>query len=339
MTPRPARVYTDGPLAGLEAWPVAIPMRIRYRQLTERRALLLRGPAGWGEFSPFSGYGDRTSARWLNSALESALTTLPAPRRRRIPVNVTIPPVDPDRAKRMVETSGCRTAKVKVAESGQDFGADLERVAAVREALGDDGFLRIDVNGAWGVEEAVSHLRRLEEFDLQYVEQPCATLAELARLRPRTAVPIAADEAVRLGASPAEIRDCGGVDMVVLKVQPMGGVARMLDWASRTGLPVIPSSALETSVGLAAGLAAAAALPELPYACGLATASLLAADVVRQPLLPTNGEILNRRPSPVPELLHRWTPNKDTVSAMIARLERVANLLGVDPTGIPKRHS
>ena len=164
---------------------------------------------------------------------------------------------------------------MKVAEVGQDFSADLARVEAVREALGDDGFLRIDVNGAWGVEEAERRLRRLEEFDLQYVEQPCATLAELARLRPRVNTPIAADESVRSGASPEEIRACGGVDVVVLKVQPMGGVGRMLDWAGRSGLAVIPSSALETSVGLATGLAAAAALPELPYACGLATASLL----------------------------------------------------------------
>jgi O-succinylbenzoate synthase len=327
MTPQPAQVYSVGPLAGLEAWPVAIPMKIAYRRLGERQAVLLRGPAGWGEFSPFLEYDDRTAARWLTAALESARIPPPSPKRQTIPVNVTVPPVDADRAHRMVKESGCLTAKVKVAEVGQDFTADLERVAAVREALGDNGFLRIDVNGVWGVEEAERRLRQLEEFDLQYVEQPCATLAELAQLRPRTTVPIAADESVRTGASPEAIRDCGGVDMVVLKVQPMGGVSRMLDWAARTGMPVIPSSALETSVGLATGLAAAAALPELSHACGLATASLLAADVVRHPLLPTGGEILLRRPSPALGLLDKWRPNRETVCSMIARLERVATLL------------
>ncbi len=327
MTPPPHRVFTDGSLAGLSAWVVVIPMTLRYRRLKERRAVLLRGPAGWGEFSPFDEYDDRTAARWLAAARESAVHSLPSPIRDRIPVNVTVPPIEARRAKQLVKASACRTAKVKVAEAGQDFSADLTRVAAVREALGDSGFLRIDVNGAWGVDEAETHLRRLEEFDLQYVEQPCATLAELAELRPRTRIPIAADESIRSGASPEQIIDSGGVDMLVMKVQPMGGVARMLEWASRTGLAVIPSSALETSVGLAAGLAAAAALPELPYACGLATVSLLAGDVVRRPLVPDRGEITLRRPPPAPELLERWRPRKEVASSMIARLERAAALL------------
>ena len=327
MTPRPHRVYHRGPLAGLEAWAVAIPMALRYRRLQERRAVLLRGPAGWGEFSPFEEYRDPIAARWLASGLESARHPLPLPRRDRIPVNVTVPPIEPEPAKRLVAASGCRTAKVKVAEEGQSFMDDVARVAAVREALGDRGFLRIDVNGAWGVEEASNRLRILEEFNLQYVEQPCATLRELAELRPRTPIPIAADESIRSGATPEEVLDSGGVDMLVMKVQPMGGVTRMLDWAWRTGLPVIPSSALETSVGLATGLAAAAALPELPYACGLATASLLAADVVRRPLAAEDGEMRLDRPFPAPELLERWQPEEEVTSHMIARLERVAELL------------
>lgn len=324
MTPPPDRVFTDGPMAGLEAWAVSIPMALRYRRLRERRAVLLRGPAGWGEFSPFEEYDDPTAARWLASALESAREELPAPRRNRIPVNVTVPPVGAERARLLVEGSGCRTAKVKVAEPGQDFRADLDRVAAVREALGDSGFLRIDVNGAWEVDEAEACLRRLEQFDLQYVEQPCPTLAELAALKRRTPIPIAADESIRAGASPEQVVDSGGVDVVVMKVQPMGGVARLLDWASRTGLPVIPSSALETSVGLSAGLAAAAALPELPYACGLATAPLLAGDVVRRPLFPDRGEMSLRRPAPAPELLERWRPGEGDATGMMARIERVA---------------
>ena len=327
MTPPPDRVFTDGPLAGLEAWAVSIPMALRYRRLSERRAVLLRGPAGWGEFSPFEEYDDPTAARWLASALESAREDLPPPRRNRIPVNVTVPPISAERARYLVERSGCRTAKVKVAEPGQDFSADLDRVTAVREALGDGGLLRIDVNGAWGLEEAEARLRRLEEFDLQYVEQPCATLSELAALRHRTPVPIAADESIRAGASPEQIAASRGVDVVVMKAQPMGGVAAMLDWASRTGLPVVPSSALETSVGLSVGLAAAAALPELPYACGLATAPLLVGDVVRRPLSPDRGEIPLRRPAPAPELLKRWRPDQKISAAMITRLMTAATLL------------
>lgn len=324
MTPPPDRVFTDGPLAGLEAWAVAIPMALRYRRLQDRRAVLLRGPAGWGEFSPFDEYDDPTSARWLAAALESATQPLPAPVRDRIPVNVTVPPVPAGQAKRLVGDSGCRTAKVKVAEAGQDFTEDVARVAAVREALGESGFLRVDVNGVWGVDEAEACLQRLREFDLQYAEQPCATLSELAELRRRTGIPVAVDESIRSGASPEQIVSSQAADLLVMKVQPMGGVARMLEWASRTGLPVVPSSALETSVGLAAGLAAAAALPDLPYACGLATSSLLAGDVVRSPLLADRGEISLRRPTPDPELLQKWRPAEEVASGMIARLQRVA---------------
>lgn len=327
MTPPPDRVFTDGPLAGLEAWVVAIPMEVRYRRLTERRAVLLRGPAGWGEFSPFEEYSDPVAARWLAAALEAAVHPGPAPVRDRIPVNVTVPPVPAPQAARMVRDSGCGTAKVKVAESGQDFSHDVSRVAAVREALGEGGFLRVDVNGAWEVDEAETRLGRLEEFDLQYAEQPCATLSELAELRRRTKVPIAADESIRSGATPEQVATSGAADVLVMKVQPMGGVRRLLEWASRTGLAVVPSSALETSVGLAAGLAAAASLPELPYACGLATSSLLAGDVVRRPLAPVGGEIRLRRPAPAPELLERWRPPEHVASSMIARTERSAALL------------
>ena len=324
MTAPPHRVFRRGPLAGLSAWAVEIPMALQYRRLKERRAVLLQGPAGWGEFSPFDEYSAQTAGRWLGSALEAATQTMPPPKRHGIPVNVTVPPIKPREAKRLVENSGCGTAKVKVAENGQEFADDLARVAAVREALGDAGFLRIDVNGAWGVDEAESHLRSLQQFDLQYVEQPCATLEELARLRTRTSIPIAADESIRGGASPEQILESAGVDILVMKVQPMGGVRRMLDWVSRTGLPVVASSALETSVGLGIGLAAAAALPELPYACGLATASLLGGDVVSQPVLPVNGHMELRRPVPSPELLERWRPTPQIAAHLMARTEQAA---------------
>ena len=327
MTPPPDRAFTRGPLAGLSAWTVAIPMALRYRRLRERRAVLLRGPAGWGEFSPFDEYDDTTAARWLASARESAVKQLPPPRRDRIPVNVTVPPIGAEQARRLVANSGCHTAKVKVAEAGQHFSADVARVAAVREALGDSGFLRIDVNGAWGVDEAEACLGRLAQFDLQYVEQPCATLLELAELRPRTNVPIAADESIRSGASPEEIVDSGAVDMLVMKGAAHGRRC------PNAGLGIARRSCSDSLLGIGdlcgpgLGTCAAAALPELPYACGLATVSLLAGDVVRHPLAPDQGKITLRRPTPAPELLERWRPKEKVASIMIARLERVAAVL------------
>src|SRR6202167_6295282 len=168
-------------LAGLRAF--AIPMPVRFRGITVREGALVEGPAGWGEFSPFAEYGPAESARWLASAIESATTRWPAPVRGSVPVNVTVPAVGPERAYEIVAGSGCRTAKVKVAERGQDEGEDVERVAAVRDALGPDGRIRVDANGGWPVEQAVRMLRRLDRYSLEYAEQPCATLDELAQLR------------------------------------------------------------------------------------------------------------------------------------------------------------
>ncbi len=291
-------------LAGLRAF--AIPMTTKFRGITVREGALIEGPAGWGEFSPFAEYGPRESARWLASALESAAGTWPAPVRDRIPVNVTVPAVGPEQAAGIVARSGCRTAKVKVAEPGQSEADDIERVEAVRDALGPDGRIRVDANGGWQVAQAARMLRRLARFGLEYVEQPCATLDELAELRRRTGVPVAADESVRRAGDPLRVRAAGAADIVVLKVQPLGGVRAALRVAEACGLPVVVSSAVDTSVGLAAGVALAAALPELRYACGLATMSLLAGDVTADPLLPERGELPVRRPAADPARLARW---------------------------------
>ncbi len=285
-------------LAGLRAF--AIPMPVKFRGVTVREGALIEGPAGWGEFSPFAEYGPRECARWLASALESAAGTWPAPVRDRIPVNVTVPAIGPEQATRIVAASGCRTAKVKVAERGQTEAADIERVEAVRDALGPSGRIRVDANGGWDVRQAARMLRRLAGFGLEYAEQPCATLDELAELRRVVDVPIAADESIRRADDPLRVRAAGAADIVVLKVQPLGGVRTALRVAEACGLPVVVSSAVDTSVGLAAGVALAAALPELPYACGLATMSLLAGDVTADPLVPEAGKLAVRRP-PVDE--------------------------------------
>ncbi|MEJ7774383.1 MAG: o-succinylbenzoate synthase [Nocardioidaceae bacterium] len=270
----------------------SVPMSIRFRRIEHREGVLVHGPAGIGEFSPFWDYGVEESASWLAAAFEAADEISPPPVRDLVPVNCTVPAVDAERATAIVTAPhGCRTAKVKVAEPGQTLEDDVARVAAVRAALGAAGRIRVDANGAWSVDEAVLALRELASYDLEYAEQPTASVEELAEVRRRVDVPIAADESIRRAQDPVRVKRCGAADIAVLKVQPLGGVRACLRLAEQIDMPVVVSSALETSVGIAAGVRLAAALPELPYACGLATASMLRADVVADSLVPVAGAI------------------------------------------------
>ncbi|MER7499121.1 o-succinylbenzoate synthase [Nonomuraea pusilla] len=284
-----------------------IPMSTRFRGQTVREGVLLRGPAGWGEFSPFPEYGPRECARWLACAREAAFEGWPEPVRDSVPVNATVPAVGPERAHAIVTASGCATAKVKVAEPGQTLDDDLARVEAVRDALGPSGRLRVDANGAWDVDEAVRRLKLLDRFELEYAEQPCATLDELAAVRRACDVPVAADESIRRAEDPLRVRAAEAADIAVVKVQPLGGVRAALRVVEACGLPAVVSSAVETSVGLAAGLALAAALPSLPYACGLGTLALLTGDVVDDPLVPVDGRLAVRRPPVDPARLAEYT--------------------------------
>ncbi|WP_175007748.1 MULTISPECIES: o-succinylbenzoate synthase [unclassified Cellulosimicrobium] len=310
----------------------------RFRGLDARDGVLLRGDAGWGEFSPFWDYDDAESAAWLRAAREAADDGWPAPVRDRVPVNVTVPAVGPDRARELVTASGgCRTAKVKVAQRGPDgalepLDAEVARLEAVRDALGPGGRVRVDANGAWDPDEA---LRRLPHLDraaggLEYVEQPCPDVAGLAAVRRGqrgdTAVPVAADESIRRAEDPLAVVRADAADVVVLKVQPLGGVRACLDLAEQVRLPVVVSSALESSVGIAAGVALAAALPALPYACGLATVNLFAADVVAEPLVPVDGALPVARPAPSAAALAATAPDAGTDRRWRARLDRVAGL-------------
>ena len=279
----------------------SVPMRTRFRGIDVREGLLLRGAAGWGEWSPFRDYGDAECVPWLRAAREAADLGWPQPVRSSVPVNVTVPAVGPERAGRVVLAShGCRTAKVKVAEPGQLEGDDIARVEAVRDALGPDGAVRVDANGAWDVDTAVRMTRLLDRAagGLEYVEQPCRSVDELAAVRRQVDVPVAADESIRRAGDPLRVARLGAADVAVLKVQPLGGVAACLRIAERIGLPVVVSSALETSVGIAAGVALAAALPELPYACGLATLPLLDGDVTSRPFRVVDGALGVARPEP-----------------------------------------
>jgi O-succinylbenzoate synthase len=289
----------------------AIPMPTRFRGTTLRQGALVRGPAGWGEFSPFPEYGPAECARWLGCTLEAAWAGWPAPRRSCVPVNVTVPAVGPERAHSIVAGSGCRTAKVKVAEPGQPESADVARVEAVRDAIGPSGKVRVDANGGWQVGQAERMLRALAPFGLEYAEQPCATLDELAELRKLVDIPLAADESIRRAEDPLAVRAAGAADIVVLKAQPLGGVAAALQVAEACGLPVVVSSAVETSVGLAAGVALAAALPALDYACGLATMSLLAGDVTAAPLAAVDGSLPVRPAAADPAELDRWAADPE----------------------------
>ena len=306
--------------------PFRVPMRRRFRGVTERTGVLLRGPAGWGEFSPFPEYGPAYASRWLAAAVAAATTSFPPALRDRVPVNTTVPAVDPVTAHALVAASGCTTAKVKVAEPGQELALDVERVAAVRSALGPTGAIRVDANGAWDVETAVLAIARLEKAaaGLEYVEQPCRSLEELRELRRRVSVPLAADESVRTAEDPRRIAGLDAVDLIVVKVQPLGGVSRAVEVISEAGLPAVVSSALETSVGLAAGVALAAALPDLPYACGLGTATLLSSDLTDRPLTPDHGQLEVRRVAPDVALLDQHSPEPDLAGELLERLALAA---------------
>lgn len=314
-------------LEALELYPVRIPMRQRFRRVDHREAVLVRGPRGWGEFSPFPDYPPEVTTRWLAAALELACGDLPEPRRRSIPVNVTVPAVDPETAIALVKESGATTAKVKIGDRGDTADDDYERVAAVRAALGPEGLLRVDVNASWDLETATARIERLDQLDLQYVEQPVATLEDMKALRGRITVPLAADELVRQSAQPLRVIDEGAADILILKVQPMGGVSRVLDLANRATIPVVISSALETSVGMYGGLLAASLLDDLPYACGLGTVALIEGDPTLDPLVPVDGMLDVRRPEPDPELLERWRPERDRGAEMLRKLRAAAEVL------------
>ncbi|MGW4636119.1 o-succinylbenzoate synthase [Nocardia sp. NPDC004415] len=316
---------------GADTFVYAIPLRTRFRGITVREGMLIRGARGWGEFCAFTEYGDREAAGWLATAVEQAEVGWPAPVRDRIPVNCTVPAVDPVRAARIVRKSGCATAKVKVADHPESLGEDLARVAAVREAIGD-GAIRVDANAVWNVATAVRHIGEIDRAagGLQYVEQPCATVEELAEVRRRVSVPIAADESIRRAEDPMRVAVAGAADVAVLKCTPLGGVRRAAAVAEAAGLPTVVSSALETSIGLSAQLALAGVLPSLEFACGLGTVALFEGDLVTESLLPVDGwlPVPTVPPEPDPALLEKYRhPDPERVDWWSRRYERVRALL------------
>ena len=313
-----------------DAHVVALPMRVRFRGITTREAVVLRGPAGWTEFSPFVEYDDAEAAAWLRATVDFGWTDH-EPAADSVPVNATVPAIAAaDVADLLARYPGCTTAKVKVAEPGTTVDDDVARVAAVRRVMGPEATVRIDANGLWSVEQAAAALERLAPFDLQYAEQPCATVPELAELRSRIAglgVRIAADESVRKASDPLAVARAGAADVLVVKAQPLGGISAARAVIADAGLPCVVSSALDTSVGLGMGAFLAAAAMTPGYAAGLGTAVMFAGDVTADPLLPVGGRVPVRRVDVAPELVERSAASPERTAWWRARVARVHALL------------
>ena len=297
----------DRPLRALleSAVPFALPLRRSFRGIDVREGMLIKGPSGWGEFAPFDDYTDAAASRWLDSALEAAFGHFPDPVRTEIEVNAIVPGVGSadaaTLAREAVLEHGCRTVKVKVGSAS--LADDEARVASVRDVLDTvlgrgRGSIRIDANGAWDVAEGAVALRRLGQYGIEYVEQPCRTPAEMRELRRLVDLPFAVDDTIRTAADPGAIRVRDYADVAVLKPAPLGGVAATMAVAAQMDVPVVISGSLDSTVGLAVALAAAAALADLPFACGLGTGALLAADVVEHPRVPEGGVVTTGRTAP-----------------------------------------
>jgi O-succinylbenzoate synthase len=289
---------------------VALPMRVRFRGIDVREVALFEGPRGWGEFGAFLEYGPAEAAHWLASAIEAAYVEPPVPVRDRIPINATVPAVEAARVPEVLARfPGARTAKVKVAEAGQTLADDVARVEAVRALVPT---VRVDANGGWTVAQAVEAARALTVGGpLEYLEQPCATVPELAEVRRRVDVPVAADESIRKADDPLLVVRANAADVAVVKVAPLGGVRRLLEIAAQVDVPIVVSSALDSAVGMSQGLLAAACLPELRHACGLGTGGLFVEDVTES-LLPVDGYL------PVAAVV----PDPARLSALAAKAER-----------------
>lgn len=265
-------------------------MRMQFRGITTREVMIFRGPAGWGEFGAFVEYGDTEASAWLAAGIEAAYEGPPPAVRDAVAVNATVPAIPAEQVAEVIARfPGAHTAKVKVAQEGQTLDDDVMRVHAVREHISR---VRVDANGKWTVPQAVAALKAFGE--LEYAEQPCATIEELAQVRSAVTTPIAADESIRRAEDPLRVIAAGAADVAVLKVAPLGGMRRVLELAAQIPIPVVVSSALDSAVGISAGVAAAAALPGQSLACGLGTGGLFVTDVA-EPFVPWDGLLTPRQ--------------------------------------------
>ena len=313
---------------------VSIPLRTKFRGVTEREALIFEGPNGFTEWAPFTEYEDEEAASWLAAAIEFGWGSLPTLHRDQIGINATLAAVTPDQIEKALKPFGVfRTVKIKVAQSGETLAQDLARVLEVPR-LYPAARLRLDANGGYSIEQALELARLLteNEIELDYLEQPCATIGELAELRHRIKevnanYKIAADESVRRVSDPLAVAHAQAADILVLKAAPLGGINRALEVAREAGLPVVVSSALDTSVGISMGLHLAGALDQLEFDCGLGTAAMLIGDVTREPLIAENGYLSVKRVSVDAARLETFRAEDHRTDWWLERLERCARLL------------
>ena len=292
------------------AVPFALPLRRTFRGVDSREGMLIEGPAGWGEFAPFDDYSPHAAARWLGSAIEAAFEGWPMPIRDAIEVNAIIPALPTEQAEELAREAvsrGCRTIKIKV---GGSPDLDIARIAVVRQLLDEEfgvgvGRIRLDANAQWSLDEAIAMLERCGQYGIEYAEQPCATLDDLALVRRETGIRIAVDEGIRTSDDPGSLHLADVADVAIIKPATLGGVRDSLDLISSLGLPVVVSGAMDSSVGLGTGLALAGALPDLMFASGLGTGALLADDLVSSPVVPVEGELAVRRIEPEAAALSR----------------------------------
>jgi o-succinylbenzoate synthase len=302
-----------------------------------QEGMLLEGPQGWGEFNPPQDCGDAQAMRWLTAAIEVGTVGWPDAVRGRVPVSVAVPAVDPAEAHRIVVGSSCATADVAVGQSVDSLDDDIARLEAVRAALGPRGAVRCEARGRWDVDSATAAIALLDKAagGLEYVAAPCATAEELAAVRRRVNVRIAADESVHASLqTPQTLKDVA--DVVVLKCGPLGGVRRSLRVAEICDLPAVVASSVDTTIGLSGGLALAGALPDLPFACGLGTMLLMMGDVVAGPrsLVPVDGHlpVAPTPPTPDPELVAMFRADPAVIERWRTRLRTLT-----DPGSAPPR--
>jgi O-succinylbenzoate synthase len=313
---------------------VSLPLRTRFRGVSKREALLFEGENGWAEWSPFLEYEDEEAAIWLRAAIEFASGDLPALQRTEIGINATLPAVGVDEVEKALRPFGkFSTVKIKVAEPGQTLHDDLNRIIKVWQTYPGTK-IRLDANGGLEADEAITLVGLMQEngIALEYFEQPCQTIAELAEFKQKLrrhsdSVLVAADESVRKVSDPLAVALAGAADILVLKAAPLGGIRKTLDISAEAGLPVVISSALETSIGISMGLHLAGALPELTYDCGLGTAAMFIGDITKEPLVAENGILEIRRVEPSESKLQTFAAEDHRADWWIERLERCYRLI------------
>jgi O-succinylbenzoate synthase len=276
---------------------VSIPVKANFRGINFREIALFEGPAGWSEFSPFIEYSNKESSTWLKAAIEGATKEPPKPIRDQVEINATLPNVKVSEVKELLAGfNGCNTIKIKINDFETDQALLIECLKEIPKAK-----FRLDVNGGWALEEAIANVQSYEKAFgslIEYIEQPCTDFADLNSLRNSTGIKIAVDESIRkyLAGDLTKINEVA--DIAIIKWAPTGGIVEALEVIEKIGLPVVISSALDSSVGISHGLSLAEAVPNLYGACGLGTVCLFEGDVTSNPLMPINGIIKNRKVIP-----------------------------------------